>query len=119
MEKGIKAKGKVENATLECSFIGVGLKTSLFCRFWISSSCNLSVRSHNSFSPSVFRVSEYLVCFITVNSKGYNSNEDLISYVGVLTVESHPNQGNNRQFLFYTSMGLCEVKHLWRNFIKP
>ena len=39
----------------------VGLKTSLFCRFWISSLCNLLVRSHNSFSPLVFRVFEYLV----------------------------------------------------------
>ena len=32
----------------------VGLKILFFCRFWISSSCNLSVRSHNSFPPSVF-----------------------------------------------------------------
>ena len=32
----------------------VGLKILFLCTFWISSSCNLSVRSHNSFPPSVF-----------------------------------------------------------------
>ena len=39
----------------------VGLKTSLFCKFWISSSCNLSVRSHNTFSLSVFCIFDSLV----------------------------------------------------------
>ena len=40
----------------------VGLKTSLFCRFWISSSCNLSVRSHNAFSLSVFCILNIWIC---------------------------------------------------------
>ena len=60
MEKGIKVKGKVEKAVFLIARVlffikrvfflvvfarvyRVGLKTSLFCRFWISSSCNLSV----------------------------------------------------------------------------
>ena len=70
MEKGIKAKGKEGGGAFwilgfgfikrECfshSFVKVhrvGLKTSLFCRFWISISCNLSVRLHNlAFSFSI------------------------------------------------------------------
>ena len=32
----------------------LGLKTSVFCRFWISSLCNLSVKSYYSFSLLVF-----------------------------------------------------------------
>ena len=39
----------------------VEYETSLFCIFWISSSCNLSVRSHNSFSLSVVCVFYSLV----------------------------------------------------------
>ena len=42
----------------------------------------------------------------------YKFNEVLNSYAGVLTVETHPDQSNNPQFLFYTSMGLYDVKHL-------
>ena len=41
-----------------------------------------------------------------------NFNEVLNSYDGVLTVETHLDQGNNPQFLFYTSMGLYDVKNL-------
>ena len=38
----------------------VGLKT-VFCIFWISSSCNLSVKSYNSFPLSVFCIFDSLV----------------------------------------------------------
>ena len=39
-------------------------------------------------------------------------NEVLNSYDGVLTVETHLDQGNNPQFLFCTSTGLYDAKHL-------
>ena len=41
-----------------------------------------------------------------------NFNEVLNSYDGVLTVETHRDQGNNPQFLFYTSTELYDGKHL-------
>ena len=41
-----------------------------------------------------------------------NFNEVLNSYDGVLMVETHLDQGNNPKFLFYTSTGLYDVKHL-------
>ena len=42
----------------------------------------------------------------------FSFNEVLNSHEGVLTVETHLDQGNNPQFLFYTSTGLYDAKHL-------